>query len=314
MSEEAPPTNAGSSPYTTTLPSMTKPTSRGPRTIPATADLISRLGSQTLLDLTAAWIDSPLKEVGQLSMGLTGYPTGKDSGSCASCKAQSYTSWDVSSRSYVVSLSLPPGNAFHARVRQVPAGELPPDDPTPEEIQALSAAQQAMYRQNKLALFRGVGWKTNKQRQSEAFRAQVLRVCRVPEAAGGRARRHVGGPQQAPNNAQGQGQDQQPQAAERQAAAAQQHVVEEVVIDANPPFVLIYCNLEQSLSYHHLSMHRPYHLLHQQDLVSVLCRSIQYGTVTQSLYDLSTQQHLSHNSNLPCPYRGAPYVTQMLSV
>lgn len=241
MTDEAPPTTAGSSSSSNILPSVTTTTSRGPRTLPATQDLISRLGSQTLLDLAAAWIDAPLKEVGQLSIGLTSYPTGQDSCSDASCKTQSYTSWDVSSRSYVASLSIPAGNAFHARRRQLPPEDLPPDNPTDAEVQALTAAQRSQYAQNKIAFFRGVGWKTQKQRQNEAFRAQVLRARRVPEAAQARGRRHAGAAQPIPQQVQAQPQqdlqpEQQQQPADQQ-PQAQALVVEHVVVREDPLIV-----------------------------------------------------------------------------
>jgi len=126
----------------------------------------------------ASWIANPLPQVGTTTAPLTNVPTGNDYASRTGCKSQSYTSWDSSSRSFVVQVVYDGVQEINRDRAHLEADynrpNLIPDEPGVMDRATWTATDLRMYQSGRKLFFRGVGLITPKQLGSPQYRERVL--------------------------------------------------------------------------------------------------------------------------------------------
>lgn len=115
----------------------------------------------------ASWIASPLPQVGSTTASLLGVPVGTDTAASVGCKSQTFTSWDLLSRSYVASycVSSVGGGAGSSRRRlTVLRKEIcPAEAPTSDEMSKWDNIKKKRYLANKTTFYKATGPVTKEQ-------------------------------------------------------------------------------------------------------------------------------------------------------
>lgn len=151
-------------------------TQSGPSKAMLPASVCSNL---TPLAGLAAWITNPLPRVGTTTAPLSSVPTGSDYASRTGCRSQSFTSWDSSSRSFVLRI-------VHADAGQVDQEQgnlnanqalnrlMEPDVPGVVDKSMWTRTDNRMYLSGAKIFYRGVGLVTPRQRNQPSYQARIL--------------------------------------------------------------------------------------------------------------------------------------------
>lgn len=123
----------------------------------------------------------PLSCVCSTTVKLTTAETGQYIATKAGSKAQSYTSWDCASRSFVLSYyysGIGAGNVRRRRNAEAnEEGPPEPDVPTEEEKEEWTDADLDMVEAGKKFFFRDVGLLTRKQLEAEKYLRMIRERC-----------------------------------------------------------------------------------------------------------------------------------------
>lgn len=133
------------------------------------------LMSSSPIEGLSAWIFNPLPQVGSNATPLDGTPSGIDHVAKFGCKAQNYTSWDSSSRSYLASYTTLQEKKNKVRRSTVPREyKIPePDVPTPEDMEEWTTVDKDMWEQGKKKFYKEIGLLTVKQIAASKYQKMI---------------------------------------------------------------------------------------------------------------------------------------------